>query len=171
MGLKMHGRSSLIAIPALTTAPPTPNSPTVLHAARTKRWIACGRRARSGIHRAIRTAAIIPMWPGDLPDNSTTATRVTAALWLCIFLLLCLSITLTRSRSLRGPDESREAGMAREMADSGDFVVPRLNGDPFWKNRHSSMRRRLNRFDCLGRRSKLPGCRRLSSACSRCSVC
>ncbi|HEY3131647.1 MAG TPA: glycosyltransferase family 39 protein [Acidobacteriota bacterium] len=51
--------------------------------------------------------------------------------WLFIFVLLFATLAINLSHSLHGTDECREAGIAREMADSSDFVVPRLNGKPF----------------------------------------
>jgi 4-amino-4-deoxy-L-arabinose transferase-like glycosyltransferase len=44
---------------------------------------------------------------------------------------LFATLLVTRYDTLHGTDECREAGIAREMADSGDFVVPRLGGRPF----------------------------------------
>jgi 4-amino-4-deoxy-L-arabinose transferase-like glycosyltransferase len=37
------------------------------------------------------------------------------------------------SRGLVGPDEPRYASIAREMAQSGDWVTPRLNGEPWFE--------------------------------------
>lgn len=50
------------------------------------------------------------------------------ALIAIALLLLCSGIN---SYSLRGSTEPREAGVAAEMLQDGDYVVPRLNGDKF----------------------------------------
>src|SRR5215467_12221086 len=66
-------------------------------------------------------------------DLSTrpSAPALRFVLWAFVFAMLCVSIVLSGSHTLMGTDESREAGMSREMADTGDYVVPRLNGQPF----------------------------------------
>ena len=57
-----------------------------------------------------------------------------ATRWLsiCIILYFCLFAGLT-SFGLVGPDEPRYASIAREMARSGDWVTPRLNGSPWFE--------------------------------------
>jgi 4-amino-4-deoxy-L-arabinose transferase-like glycosyltransferase len=57
--------------------------------------------------------------------------RPLAWVWVGLVALALSLLLATRSRTLDGADECREAGMAREMADGGDVVVPRLNGQPF----------------------------------------
>lgn len=49
-----------------------------------------------------------------------------------VFLILFpLYLTWTFDHSLWNPDETRDAGIAREMYVEGDFVVPKLNGEAF----------------------------------------
>ena len=49
-------------------------------------------------------------------------------LWLVFAAIAVLAFANLGSRSLLHPDEGRYAEIAREMAASGDFVTPRLNG-------------------------------------------
>jgi 4-amino-4-deoxy-L-arabinose transferase-like glycosyltransferase len=50
---------------------------------------------------------------------------------LFFLVLLPLYLTWTFDHSLWNPDETRDAGIAREMWDTKDFVAPKLNGEPF----------------------------------------
>src|SRR5215470_8299257 len=48
---------------------------------------------------------------------------------LLLSILVCCAGTF--SHSLWSPDEPTGAAVGRAMADSGDLIVPRLNGEPF----------------------------------------
>jgi 4-amino-4-deoxy-L-arabinose transferase-like glycosyltransferase len=52
--------------------------------------------------------------------------------WVALFALALVALaTGTGSTALMDPDEGRNAEVAREMAERGDFVVPHLNGLPY----------------------------------------
>jgi 4-amino-4-deoxy-L-arabinose transferase-like glycosyltransferase len=51
--------------------------------------------------------------------------------FLFLLVLLPFYLTWTFDHSLWNPDETRDAGMASEMARNGDYVVPKLNGEAF----------------------------------------
>lgn len=51
--------------------------------------------------------------------------------WLFLLVLVPLYLTWTFDHSLWNPDETRDGGIAAEMYRSGDFVVPKLNGQAF----------------------------------------
>ena len=61
-----------------------------------------------------------------LPGNNTMTTRQISFLLLAVFLLLY--ILPLGARPLFIPDETRYAEVPREMIESGDWVVPHLNG-------------------------------------------
>ena len=65
--------------------------------------------------------------PGE--GNAGLTARRSFALALAVALLLGLAPVF--SHSLWTPDEPTGAGIGRAMADSGDWIVPRLNGKPF----------------------------------------
>jgi 4-amino-4-deoxy-L-arabinose transferase-like glycosyltransferase len=70
--------------------------------------------------------------PADGSTGSGDRPLAAAALWIALygFALLALSWGAS-STALMDPDEGRNAEVAREMAESGDFVVPHLNGLPY----------------------------------------
>lgn len=51
--------------------------------------------------------------------------------WLFLLALVPLYLTWTFDHSLWNPDETRDAGIASEIFRSGDYVVPKLNGEAF----------------------------------------
>ena len=61
-----------------------------------------------------------------------TFPRIAAVSLLLIFAYLLL-IAGTSDRGLVGPDEPRYAAVAREMAESGDWITPRLDGQPWFE--------------------------------------
>jgi 4-amino-4-deoxy-L-arabinose transferase-like glycosyltransferase len=63
------------------------------------------------------------------PDAPGLTVRSSFLLALAVSLLLGLAPVF--SHSLWTPDEPTGAGIGRAMADSGDWIVPRLNGKPF----------------------------------------
>jgi 4-amino-4-deoxy-L-arabinose transferase-like glycosyltransferase len=65
--------------------------------------------------------------PGKEPPG-LTARR---SFLLALAAALLLSLAPVGSHSLWTPDEPTGAGIGRAMADSGDWIVPRLNGKPF----------------------------------------
>lgn len=72
------------------------------------------------------------MIPG--PESSDTRARTLGILvaWSLLWVLLLIGfVRLLGSVALMEPDEGRNAEVAREMAQSGDFVVPHLNGLPY----------------------------------------
>ena len=69
-------------------------------------------------------------WISRLDPSARTVTG-----WLllaCAVLYFCLFDGVT-SFGLVGPDEPRYAAIARDMAASGDWVTPRLNGEPWFE--------------------------------------
>ncbi len=64
-------------------------------------------------------------WP-DLPGLTARKSFV-----LALALAILLGFAPVGSHSLWTPDEPTGAGIGRAMADSGDWIVPRLNGKPF----------------------------------------
>jgi 4-amino-4-deoxy-L-arabinose transferase-like glycosyltransferase len=51
--------------------------------------------------------------------------------WVALFALALVALaTGTGSTALMDPDEGRNAEVAREMAERGDFVVPHLRPPP-----------------------------------------
>lgn len=61
-----------------------------------------------------------------------TRTRIVAA-GLAVALAVGLYLIPLPTRGLLGPDEPRYASIAREMAESGDLVTPRLWGEPWFE--------------------------------------
>jgi len=59
--------------------------------------------------------------------------RTSRAWWLAIPLLCVLYFTSLTTAGLLGPDEPRYASVAREMARSGDWITPRLWGQPWFE--------------------------------------
>jgi 4-amino-4-deoxy-L-arabinose transferase-like glycosyltransferase len=55
----------------------------------------------------------------------------TKKFWIFIAVLVPLYLTWTFDHSLWNPDETRDAGIASEMYRTGDFIVPKLNGEAF----------------------------------------
>ncbi len=51
--------------------------------------------------------------------------------WLFLLALVPLYMTWTFDHSLWNPDETRDAGIASEMYRTGEFAIPKLNGEPF----------------------------------------
>jgi 4-amino-4-deoxy-L-arabinose transferase-like glycosyltransferase len=51
--------------------------------------------------------------------------------WLLFLIVGPLYLTWTFNHSLWNPDETRDAGIAREMYEQKHFAVPTLNGEPF----------------------------------------
>ena len=56
-----------------------------------------------------------------------------AAVSLLVILAYLLLIAGMSDRGLVGPDEPRYAAVAREMAESGDWITPRLDGQPWFE--------------------------------------
>lgn len=52
-------------------------------------------------------------------------------LWLLLLVVIPLYLTWTFDHSLWNPDETRDGGIAAEMFRTGNFVVPKLNGEAF----------------------------------------
>src|SRR6202035_461449 len=65
-------------------------------------------------------------------ERDARAASTAPAPFLCALLAaVVLSFAGIASHHLWSPDEPRDAAVGSEMAASGDFVVPRLNGQPF----------------------------------------
>ncbi|HEY0514369.1 MAG TPA: glycosyltransferase family 39 protein [Thermoanaerobaculia bacterium] len=65
--------------------------------------------------------------PNETRDRGTGRSSFLVSLFLA--LLLCFAAV--GSHSLWSPDEPTGAGVGRAMRDGGDWIVPRLNGQPF----------------------------------------
>jgi 4-amino-4-deoxy-L-arabinose transferase-like glycosyltransferase len=65
----------------------------------------------------------------------TAASRAAAILWLILILATLYACYFTHldAVGLVGPDEPRYAWIARDMAESGDFITPRLYGKPWFE--------------------------------------
>jgi predicted membrane-bound mannosyltransferase len=68
----------------------------------------------------------------DNPDKSGTAARIGWAVLILATLYVCYFSHLG-AIGFVGPDEPRYAWIAREMAESGDWVTPRLYGKPWFE--------------------------------------
>lgn len=80
-------------------------------------------------------SAIVPFWWSRelFPAANPTAARDGFWGWLCVLALVAGALLFPRlSYPLIEPDESRVAEIAREMLASGDWVTPRLNGEPYF---------------------------------------
>ena len=64
--------------------------------------------------------------------STTPPPRIVAVLLLLILFGACVAAGLG-TLGLVGPDEPRYAAVAREMAESGDWVTPRLHGQPWFE--------------------------------------
>lgn len=72
---------------------------------------------------------------GAVPERSLAPGRVLGAAWVLLAALVsyvCLLHGLT-AVGLIGPDEPRYAAISRAMAATGDWVTPRLNGEPWFE--------------------------------------
>ncbi len=65
--------------------------------------------------------------------NSLNATRAWAAAALAAAVLYFSFFSHLDAFGLMGPDEPRYASIARAMAETGDWVTPRLNGEPWFE--------------------------------------
>ena len=66
------------------------------------------------------------MAPSGRPSFILVLALLSAIPYLCFFSHL-------DALGLVGPDEPRYAAVAREMAESGDWVTPHLNGQPWFE--------------------------------------
>ena len=82
------------------------------------------RRFRIGVGRGFEPACRIQSCP--------TYTGGLSKYWLFVPLLVVYLSSLGRVGFL-GPDEPRYASIGREMAHSGDWVTPRLDGSPWFE--------------------------------------
>jgi 4-amino-4-deoxy-L-arabinose transferase-like glycosyltransferase len=65
--------------------------------------------------------------------ESSGASAGTRLLWVALLLLLAVVWLEPAGSGLAEPDETRYAEIPREMLASGDFLVPRLNGLPYFE--------------------------------------
>ncbi len=77
------------------------------------------------------TVALAPIRSRSADEGACRLSWLDALLPLAL-MLVCFSSGLG-SLGLTGPDEPRYAAIAREMARSGDWVTPRLNGQPWFE--------------------------------------
>jgi 4-amino-4-deoxy-L-arabinose transferase-like glycosyltransferase len=83
-------------------------------------------RFRAGCLQCYRLRAMLtPLRP------SAPGLTARKSFLLALAVALLLSLAPVGSHSLWTPDEPTGAGIGRAMADSGDWIVPRLNGQPF----------------------------------------
>src|SRR5258707_1359050 len=69
-----------------------------------------------------------PHYTGDLPFGPAGINKY----WLLVPLLFVYLMSLG-STGFLGPDEPRYASVGREMARSGDWITPRLDGEPWFE--------------------------------------
>ncbi|HEY4593683.1 MAG TPA: glycosyltransferase family 39 protein, partial [Thermoanaerobaculia bacterium] len=65
------------------------------------------------------------------PGKGEAALTARRSFLLALAVALLLGLAPVVSHSLWTPDEPTGAGIGRAMAESGDWIVPRLNGKPF----------------------------------------
>src|SRR4051794_20587470 len=96
-----------------------------------------GRRGSSSILHAGVPTIRLPMKRTDTLDQAAESTHSPAASWLRQPLVLAVVLAFVAcfagigSHHLWSPDEPTGAAVGREMLESGDLIVPRLNGQPF----------------------------------------
>ncbi len=66
-----------------------------------------------------------------MPNETREAGTGRSSFLVSLFLALLLCFAAIGSHSLWSPDEPTGAGVGRAMRDGGDWIVPRLNGEPF----------------------------------------
>src|SRR5262249_14649197 len=97
--------------------------------ARTSAWPfeSRSRRAAPGIRM------YIVFWNPSYDIMERMPWRVTRTAWVTVPLALFLYLYRLDGTGMLGPDEPRYASIAREMARSGDWVTPRLWGEPWFE--------------------------------------
>jgi 4-amino-4-deoxy-L-arabinose transferase-like glycosyltransferase len=99
---------------------------------------AAGESKVSILHIPVVFAALIRFWwnrvmfAGTTAENSETWSPARRTLMLAVLLgVASLLLFINLNYALIEPDESRYAQIALEMFESGDWLVPRLGGEPY----------------------------------------
>ena len=80
-----------------------------------------------------RPGAATPRCANLCASVSNPFSRIPRAWWLAFPLLCLLYFSGLSAAGMLGPDEPRYASIAREMARSGDWITPRLWGQPWFE--------------------------------------
>lgn len=93
------------------------------------------KRKRSLVARIVRLPALVRAWWSEIQFPASTNVEPDAApAWLGLPALLLIAVPvllLNLSYPLMEPDENRNAQIALEMYQSGDYVVPTRIGEPY----------------------------------------
>ena len=130
-------------------------------------------RVRLQRHGGIVTGALRVLVTGVTEGCMLSSARLSTSpllkLWLAVG-VIALAMQLG-SVPLMDADEGRNAEVAREMAETNDYVMPRLNGLPYLDKPVVYFAAEAAAWKCSGRRRRRRDCRRISSPWPRRRCC